>query len=427
MIVTLLFLALLALDCKDEGAEPMPVPVRVKLTLVDVSVKEAFVHIGIVNPAGNETLVLQRNGSPVRSLALVSSDTSITDTGLLENTAYTYRASLQANGTTTSYSNETVARTLTPTSHDFTWQTFVLGDGNSSMLYGVTIINDTLAYAVGDFYLNDSTGHIDTDLYNFATWNGRSWNVQRLYYNYHGQGFLSPIQTIFSIDDRDIWLGGNGLRHWDGQRFSEVELPQSVWGPYNIYGIWGTHGSIYVVGDGGSIATFSNNIWQRIEGGTTTPVVDAWGVVKLGETVVYCVTNRFFPQEGKRILRISSDQRVDTVAGGLDRNLYSIWTHSGASLYACGDGLFRNTGEGWNQIDFGVNVNMNCVRGNRENDIVVVGGFGLLAHYNGATWRVYGIAPSASFYWAAIKGNIIIAVGRYGSRAIAAIGKRIGG
>ncbi|MGH2567306.1 MAG: hypothetical protein ACRDGA_03130 [Bacteroidota bacterium] len=34
------------------------------------------------------------------------------------------------------------------TSHNFAWQTFVLGDGNS-ILYDVAIVNDTLAYAVG--------------------------------------------------------------------------------------------------------------------------------------------------------------------------------------------------------------------------------------------------------------------------------------
>jgi len=39
------------------------------------------------------------------------------------------------------------------TNHEFTWQTFTLGDGGSSVLYDVAIINDTLAYAVSVFPL----------------------------------------------------------------------------------------------------------------------------------------------------------------------------------------------------------------------------------------------------------------------------------
>ncbi|MBI3006249.1 MAG: hypothetical protein HYY49_12660, partial [Ignavibacteriales bacterium] len=39
------------------------------------------------------------------------------------------------------------------TSHNFTWTIDTVGDGNSSVLYDVAIINDTLAYAVGEIYL----------------------------------------------------------------------------------------------------------------------------------------------------------------------------------------------------------------------------------------------------------------------------------
>ena len=46
------------------------------------------------------------------------------------------------------------------TSHNYAWQTFILGDGNSSVLYDAAIINDTLIYAVGEIYLKDSTGQL---------------------------------------------------------------------------------------------------------------------------------------------------------------------------------------------------------------------------------------------------------------------------
>ncbi len=46
------------------------------------------------------------------------------------------------------------------TSHNYAWQTFILGDGNSSVLYDAAIIYDTLIYAVGEIYLKDSTGQL---------------------------------------------------------------------------------------------------------------------------------------------------------------------------------------------------------------------------------------------------------------------------
>jgi len=50
---------------------------------------------------------------------------------------------------------------LDTTSHNFTWTLQRLGGASGSVLYDVAIINDTLTYAVGEMYLNDSTGQID--------------------------------------------------------------------------------------------------------------------------------------------------------------------------------------------------------------------------------------------------------------------------
>ncbi|MGH2567361.1 MAG: hypothetical protein ACRDGA_03410 [Bacteroidota bacterium] len=54
------------------------------------------------------------------------------------------------------------------TSHNFSWRTFVLGDGAGSILRDVAIINDTLAYAVGEVRMKDSLGNWDPEIYNAA-------------------------------------------------------------------------------------------------------------------------------------------------------------------------------------------------------------------------------------------------------------------
>jgi hypothetical protein len=50
------------------------------------------------------------------------------------------------------------------TSHDFTWTTYTLGDGQS-YLQDVYAVSDTDVWAVGEIYLKDSTGNLDCNLY----------------------------------------------------------------------------------------------------------------------------------------------------------------------------------------------------------------------------------------------------------------------
>jgi hypothetical protein len=66
--------------------------------------------------------------------------------------------------------------TADTTSHNYTWQLELLGNGaGSGVFYDVAIINDTLAYAVGELYMKDSLGQDDPHAYNVARWNGRQW------------------------------------------------------------------------------------------------------------------------------------------------------------------------------------------------------------------------------------------------------------
>lgn len=81
------------------------------------------------------------------------------------------------------------------TSHNFTWQITVLGNGlSSSMLNDVAIINDTLVYAVGEIYLKDSTGQEDINPYNLVRGNGSAWTIVRAPYYYQGQPHYQRIQ-----------------------------------------------------------------------------------------------------------------------------------------------------------------------------------------------------------------------------------------
>lgn len=107
----------------------------------------------------------------IARIQLMAGDTVIMDEGLLPSQTYTYRAKVQSpalpiwlGGNLTS---QVQVRTMDTTSHDFTWQIYTLGDGTgSSCLYDVAIINDTLAYAVGEIYQDY---YKDYEIYNIGS------------------------------------------------------------------------------------------------------------------------------------------------------------------------------------------------------------------------------------------------------------------
>ena len=419
MAIVLFLLALLTLACKDDGTTQPPTPERVKLTLIDVSVKETFLHIAVTNAASNETLSLQRNGTTVITFAAVA-DTNIMDTALTQTTTYQYRASLTKSNSVTGTSNTVSAQTLAPTSHNFTWQTFLLGDGNNSALYDVAVIGDSLIYAVGELYLRDSTGAIGDTPYNLTIWDGIRWDIRRLNF----QGFPPVVRFVFAVNARDVWL--DPWFHWDGQQFSELPIAP-VFNGTQWNRMWGSSdGRLYVVGNGGNIAYSpdDHSTWQRLASGTTTNILDALGVVNpvTGKEEVYCAASSFFDLGAeKKIVRITERTHVDSIAW-INRLLSGVWTNAGYPIYTSGDGLFENKSGAWREIPTGIYTN--DIRGTGLNNIIAVGDVGFITHYNGIEWQTVASDVDAGYATVRLNGNLVCAVGRKSGRAIITMGRR---
>ena len=126
---------------------------------------------------------------------LTVKDTVLYIDSLLPNQTYNYQAVLSTD--TTIKSEKVTAQTLTPTSHNFTWQTYEFGQHSSSVLYDVAIIDENNIWAVGEIYMNDSLGNADPTLYNLIKWNGTQWKPERVYYNYQGSDFIAPPSFNF--------------------------------------------------------------------------------------------------------------------------------------------------------------------------------------------------------------------------------------
>ncbi|MCL4509955.1 MAG: hypothetical protein M1470_02645 [Bacteroidetes bacterium] len=422
------FLTTLSFSCKSPTGPRTSY--NVQLSAQDVGCTEVWLKIGFADSPNGGDFAINRvpqtgssNGTTVISGHFSGKDTTVVDDNVQANKTYNYIAYRMVNGRPSEQSQTLQVRTMDTTSNNWTFQTFTFGGSQSSVLNDVAIINDTLAYAVGEVYGYDSTGQVDQQPYGIAKWDGRSWSLIRLLDN---AGYpLTPIRGIFVVSPNDIWLAAGSVYHWDGissqaqLSFSRLTLsdPNAT-----IEKLWGTSSSsLYGIGNAGTIIWYNGTVWQKLTSGTTTGINDVWGV---GNSPVYCaVSNPFDPNEDKRILRITGGNKVDTIKW-IGRHVNSVWTPDGTHLYACGDGVFENDGSGWKKMVTGASIGTSSIRGNANNDIVVVGGYGFIAHWNGASFRIYPPAMDVIYTSVAITGNLIVAVGTTGAKAVVTIGRR---
>ena len=233
------------------------------------------------------------------------------------------------------------------------------------------------------------------------------------------------IRFVFAINERDVWF--DPWFHWDGQQFSELPIdPIFIGVRWNK--MWGTaSGELYVVGDYGGIAYSPDHglTWRRLESGTTVNLNDIWGRVdtRTGKRTILCAAADPFSTTEKKILQLKQDNTVDSipwVAGNRAPN--SLWFQRSTRVFVCGDGVFvRRPDAVWREI-----IGLTTIpyfterlRGNATNDWFVVGDFGTVAHWNGATAGLYPEAAAALYYSCDYKRDLLVAVGVRNARAVA--------
>jgi hypothetical protein len=421
LVVSSLLLVAIIISCNT--TEPIPVDQNITLSEIDAAVIEAYLNIHIENPSPNKELVLERNGQRIMSFTASKVDTAITDTGLTENTVYRYRAKLIENGTVIGESSEISITTLKPTSHEFVWQTYEIGDITST-IFDVAVIDENNIWAVGEIYLRDSTGQIDPHAYNAVHWNGNKWEIKRIqFYTICGQDNKTayPARSIINIEN-NIWItAGDQVTHLEGTLQKEIScLPIS----FLINKIWGTSSSdLYIVGDGGNIAHYDGKNWEKIVSQTNVNLTDISGELS-GENIYICGYNDFNPtvllkyKDGKIEKIVESLDFLTNDPGKISGIIKSVWKKRSRLFTSTAYGLYsseENTkGEGkaiWkgNYLDWGVE----SIRGNEINDIIGCGVFGKIWHYNGVSWKRYKELERETdgLKRIEIKGNVCAAVG----------------
>jgi hypothetical protein len=417
--LTLLFLLLPQYACNT--TEP-PSNQTFLLKLEDISCTEAWVQFSSANIQIPNNITLYINNQPKKTINLISADTLLYIDSLLPNQTYKILAAMQPYNNA---SNELSVTTMDTTTHNFTWQTWTFGgQAGSCALYDVAIIDENNIWAVGEIYMNDSLGNPDPISYNALHWNGQSWELKKIKTNACGGVDYPPIKAIFAFSSNDILFAhiDGSISHFNGIGFTnDCSLITQLNGSANK--IWGVSiNDFYVVSGNGFIAHYQNGKWTKIESGTDLPINDIWGFTNLndGQQNIYCIASDKYQFVDKKILKISSGNLVEISNEGLPWSLSSIWFKSKYKCYIVGDGIFTINllnAKIWQNITQGITpYYTHSIRGNGLNDVVVVGSFGELLHFNGLTWYSYKGRELPEFignyFSVGIKGNSVCAVGQ---------------
>jgi hypothetical protein len=392
-------------------------PIIVKpptLTVEEANCTEVWLNISV--PSSNiATVFLQRDTTMLDTIRMMTVDTTIVDVNVLPSHTYTYTLAMSGVKSVT-----TQARTMDTTSHAFTWQSFTFGDGGGSCtLFDVAIINDTLAYAVGEIYTNGT-------MYNLARWNGQQWELKQLL----NQGYPILVRSVFAINDTNIWF--DPWFHWDGKSFQELPSDPIFFG-IGIGKMWGNSDGLYVVGDGGFIAHRNTaGVWTQISSGTTLDVRDIWGAqnANTGSLEIYATAGDPLISPARTVLQISGTTTQAISLVGVSRALNGIWFSPGQYYWLVGDGFWEKhptlSTSSWISQTL-TQYSPEAVRGNAVNDVFICGDFGEMLHFNGVSWKSYisqtGI--DGAYLGLSVSGNTVIAVGYLSSsQAIILMGKR---
>ena len=408
----ILLSTLLLSSCKKDNPviPPAPEPPKaVTLSLVDVSCTEAFIKVTAADSVLPLSISLMKDDNSILRFILTKTDTVVIDTTLEPDQFYSYQTIETINGKEEK-SDTLQAKALSITSNNFSWQTFTFGDPiyGSSDLRDVAIIDENNIWAVGEIY-NDTTGL----RYNAVWWDGNEWSLERIPYYYQGQPFFNPITAIFAFGKDDIWFGGNGVIHWDGNQYNPIPIPTNIWGPHQINKIWGASSNdVYIIGNDGKIAHYQNGQWRSIESGTTTNINDIWGVKDSSEnnSLILCTVSNRYQLGDYKLLSISGNSTKEFIAWPFTR-LYSVWFNSPQKIYIVGSGAYVYMNDNLRVINLPTNYFKTRIKGNALNDIFISVSNAQVLHYNGINWNEIYHQIDGGYEGMDVQGSTVALVG----------------
>ena len=421
LFFSLLFVLKLT-SCNTTEPPIIPPPPPVVKDTITVTV-ESFTHrsvtLKVTSTANSKNssvrLIRELNGitTTVTEYSILVKDTTIIDddngAGLLLDTTYTYFAvRVDSLGQLKDTSNIVTQKTLAPTSHNYTWLEFTIGDaGFSNALYDVWGTDENNVWAVGTVMINDTA-------YGVLKWNGTDWKptLRRGGYN-----------SIYGFANDDIWAVGNVIYHFDGTNWSENRnqvLNDNI--PYTS--IWGTSSSNLYLGNAwGKIIHWDGSKASVVyENSNSIPITDIYG---LSRNFILATGGSSTPPS---VMVKFQNQTWFEITGLADFKLYyTSFPLSQNEYYVAGENIMRYWNSSWIRVVADTISVINRIRGNISNgEIVAVGHNSTILHFNGLDWYRFnipaiGFDPLQSVY---LTNNKIFVVGLQDSQAKILIGTK---
>lgn len=402
------------------------------LKLEDVTCTEAWIQLTTINLQLPATLNVIINNNVAQVFNLSTQDSLLYIDSLLPNQTYKIHATMQPYNNA---SNELSVTTMDTTSHNFTWQSWEFGQHSSSALYDVAIIDENNIWAVGEIYMFDSLGNPDPNAYNAVHWDGTKWELKRIYhYSQCNPVDYPPFRAIWAFSDTQIVLTSGGSIGWFNGKINKPDCSIRPLLTGSINKLWGSSSEdLYAVGNNGNIAHWDGVRWRKIESGTTLNINDIWGDYNetTGEWEILAVAANVYNSLEKEVIKIKNSQSYKLSNFGIEEPLRGVWFKVNRKYYLVGSGTYMKTfltENEWkgNPRDI-TNYFENAIRANSTNDVIVVGAFGEVLHFNGYSWKSFihqTYLPSGTYLSVDVKGNILVAVGWNSRQAIITTGRK---
>jgi len=239
-------------------------------------------------------------------------------------------------------------------------------------------------------------------------YDGSEWQVM-------DSGTTRNLNGVWGSNGDNVFAVGSGgtILRYDG----------AVWGPMSsgttrdLNGVWGSSASdVFVVGSYGTIRRYDGSLWRSMSSGTTNTLNGIWG----------SAANDIFVVGDKGTIRRYDGSVWRAMSSNTSFSLFAVWGSSSSSVFATGDTIIlRYNGSTWTRIsdDYWYPSGYTGVWGTSANNVYVsktscdvVGCFGSVLHYNGATWDYTGAGPADRLLgiWGST-GNDIFVVGSAGT------------
>ncbi len=431
LIPVFIFVLFLLPSCNT--TEP-PSNASIILTSEDASCTEAWLNLKVHNITLPTNIKIVGNDTTILNTRINSNDTTLYVNNLLPNKTYSIQTILES---TNLKSNSVSVTTMDTTSHNFTWETFTFGGGRgSSYLNDVAIINENDIWAVGEIHTKD-TDQVDSNgvwvqPYNAVHWDGQKWELKRFYFkDFCNQQttHVYPTRAILAFSSTEIFItSGSQIIIYNGNK---QNTPQCI--PVSVNALWGTSSKdFYVVGNGGSIAHYNGNSWEKIESGTKLYIIDIYGAQNktTNKTEILAIGTQYIHGDEKNIIKINKNKTELLSYNPISSTLMGVWFIPKRCYYLVGDGIYKKHNlkdRLWENIGKKITGYFTYkIRGSGINNVFIAGSYGEVLHYNGYTWESYinTTKINGNYYSLSVKKNLVAIVGYNPPSAVITIGKR---